>query len=358
MQQLHAFSVEFNTYLEDYIEKKIHSCASLTKDPVFLLALEQTKQLILSSGKRIRPYNVYVGFCVGGDSMNNIRQIDTIKNYLLAIELFHVFCLIHDDIIDNSLLRRGLPTIHALIYKKYLKEGRAGNIHSAANSHAILMGDVVFSWIMELLQPDQISEPQKKAVEYFHTMIHEVHIGQMIDLDITTMEQVTNEKIYEKMKMKTAFYTFVRPLQIGYVLAGGENKKTIDALSMFGNHLGLAFQIQDDMLDIYAKKIESGKVLCKDIQEGQHTLLTQYIYEHGSQEEIVRLKEFFRKEIIDEDISCIQEFFRKTGAYDYTASCLDEEMEKAKTCALAMSVAQEIQNELLLLADFVVKRSN
>ena len=358
MEQLHAFSAEFNTYLEDYIEKKTHSCASLTKDSVFLLALEQVRRLILGAGKRIRPYNAYMGFCVGNGRTDNIRQIDSIKNHLLAIELFHVFCLIHDDIIDKSLLRRGLPTIHAVIYEKYAKEKRIGDIYHAANSHAILMGDVVFSWIMELLQPNQISEAQKKAAAYFNTMIHEVHIGQMIDLDITTMEQVTTEKIYEKMKMKTAFYTFVRPLQIGYALAGGKDEKTIHALSVFGNHLGIAFQIQDDMLDVYATKIESGKVLCKDVQEGQHTLLTQCIYEQGSQEQISRLKEFFRKEITDEDIPSIQEFFRKTGAYDYTISCLDEEMEKAKACVLRMDVGQEIQDELLVLADFVVKRTN
>jgi len=356
MKQLHTFSQTFNSDLAAFIEERMQFCTSLTKDPIFLVAIEQTKQLILGAGKRIRPYNAHMGFCVGKGGMDNARYTEAVKNYLLAIELFHVFCLIHDDIIDKSVLRRGVPTIHAVIYEKYTKEKRVGDMYHAATSHAILMGDIVFSWIMMLLQPSQISEPQKHAVEYFNTMVHEVNIGQMIDLDITTLENVTKEKIYEKMKMKTAFYTFVRPLHIGYALAGGKDTKTIQDLSVFGNHLGIAFQIQDDILDVYATKKESGKVLCKDLQEGQHTLLTQYINEQGSEEQKNMLEGLFRKEVQDEDIHVVQEFFTKTGAYDYAASCLEEEMEKAKTCVREMEVGQEVKNELLVLADFVVKR--
>ena len=199
MEQLHAFSAEFNTYLEDYIEKKTHSCASLTKDSVFLLALEQVRRLILGAGKRIRPYNAYMGFCVGNGRTDNIRQIDSIKNHLLAIELFHVFCLIHDDIIDKSLLRRGLPTIHAVIYEKYAKEKRMGDIYHAANSHAILMGDVVFSWIMELLQPNQISEAQKKAVEEnkFKFPQYATNHTEKLCKDKWTKRGVLNDRMFE-----------------------------------------------------------------------------------------------------------------------------------------------------------------
>ena len=356
MKQLHTFSQTFNSDLAVFIEERMQFCTALTKDPVFLVALEQTKQLILGAGKRIRPYNAHMGFCVGKNSMDSTEQKDVIKNYHLAIELFHVFCLIHDDIIDKSMLRRGLPTIHAAIYEKYTKEKRVGDVYHAATSHAILMGDIVFSWIMALLQPSQISEAQKKAAEYFNTMVHEVNIGQMIDLDITTLEHVSKEKIYEKMKMKTAFYTFVRPLHIGYALAGGTDTQTIQDLSVFGNHLGIAFQIQDDILDVYATKKESGKVLCKDLQEGQHTLLTQYVHEQGSEEQKNMLEGLFRKEVQDEDIHTVQEFFTKTGAYDYVTNCLEEEMEKAKACVLGMDTEQDVKNELLMLADFVVKR--
>ena len=356
MKHLYTFAEKFNEDLGSFVDQKGRDCLVLSQDPVFVLALEQVKKILLGGGKRIRPYNVYMGFSIGQQVSGDIVYSDPVKNYLLAIEVFHVFCLVHDDIIDKSMLRRNLPTVHAKIYQYYQETGRVGDIHHAAVSHGILMGDIMFSWVMMLIESGEFSDSQQRARTHFHEMIQEVQIGQMVDLDITTLAKVSSERIYEKMKMKTALYTFVRPLQIGYALAGGSDPRLRDVLRVFGTHLGIAFQIQDDILDIYGKKSVGGKQLCRDLQEGQHTLLTQYVYEHGSDKEQRELASFFRSEIGDEDVSCVQEFFQKVGAYDAVLALMAEEVEKAKTCIGKMGLGDEMMDHLVSLVEFVVER--
>lgn len=261
MNDIELFKKKFDPYIRKCLDKKIGEVAKYTKDYLILDYVRYIKIIVLSGGKRIRPYIAYLMYeALGGKEERKAFQ------FLVSLELFHSFCLVHDDIMDKASLRHGTPTVHKYVVDALKKEKRLSDLKHAGNSQAILIGDLLFSWSQEILNLNKEFDQKiaDKVKRLFYEMVDEVTVGQMIDVDITTRKTVSKELIDEKTRLKTAGYSFIKPFQIGAALAGKETSEVEKFCKEFGLRMGIAFQIQDDLFD------------SSDKSQNQHTYFTYF----------------------------------------------------------------------------------
>jgi geranylgeranyl diphosphate synthase, type I len=228
--------------------------------------------LIRSRGKRIRPMFAMYGAALGGAT----ELTESLLNVATALELFHTFALIHDDIIDNAETRRGSPSLHRLYGDD--PDGVPDDAEPAhtARSMAMLAGDLVLCWADMTFQAGiEGSATARAARTLFDQMKTEIMVGQAMDmfherrfLDLT---QETTSKIIE---YKSARYTFLRPMQIGAALSGATTE-TIRRFGHFAIPLGRAFQLKDDLIGAFDDG-SAGKSGTTDLECGKPTELMRY----------------------------------------------------------------------------------
>ena len=209
---------------------------------------EPISYLMQLGGKRMRPVLVLVSTeLFGGDVL---KALDA----AIGIELFHNFTLMHDDIMDKAPLRRGNPTVHV----------------KWNESAAILSGDVMFVEAYKLMirVDDSIL---RKVLDIFSDTASGVCQGQQADMNFEKRDQVSLEEYIEMIRLKTAVL-LAGSMQIG-ALIGGAEKEQADLLYEFGENLGLAFQLQDDILDVYGDPEKFGKQVGGDILADKKTFL-------------------------------------------------------------------------------------
>ena len=199
-------------------------------------------------GKRIRPFLLMTANRMFGGDDSQVRQA------AIGIEVFHNFTLLHDDLMDRSPIRRGQPTV----YRKW------------DENTAILSGDTMFAlaWSYFLAQP---SSRLHQILTCFNQTAIEVCEGQQYDMNFEHTAQVTIDDYMMMIRLKTAVL-LAGALKIGALYAGAP-EADIDHLYQFGIHLGLAFQLQDDLLDSYGDVAQFGKQTGQDIRDNKKTYL-------------------------------------------------------------------------------------
>jgi len=229
--------------------KKIESkLAAYFKGKNPKLLYEPSKYVLEGGGKRIRPFLVLASAKAVGGSFAQVY------NAALAVELLHNFTLVHDDIMHNSDLRRGRPTLHI----KY------------DPNTAILAGDILVTLSYESLLKD-CKENAAKILQTFTHGIIEVCEGQSLDKEFELRSDVTIDEYKEMIYKKTAALA-VMCCSIGAQIAGAD-KIQLKVAENFGKYLGMAFQIQDDLLDIIGEEDKFGKKIGSDLVEGKKTFL-------------------------------------------------------------------------------------
>ena len=323
------FKAEFQSVLDKSIVSKFAEYSKYTEDKEILEIINYAKSII-GGGKCIRPYMAYTLYeTLGCDNKEAIMDL------LVSLEIFHAFALIHDDVIDEGKMRHKVDTLHTFVSKRIKNHHRsvANRVHYG-HSQAILVGDLLFSWSIGRFHQFSYLPYYADTWKIFHKMIDEVAIGQMIDVNVITRDTINSQLIETKMRLKTAGYTFVRPMQMGVTLAGKEKELTQFCLD-FGTALGLAFQTQDDILDIIADPKTIKKSILSDIREHQHTFLTQYVLENGTEQHILELKKYWgNSKVSDSDQANIVELFESTGALSYARTKVKKYLDKAKQITL------------------------
>jgi geranylgeranyl diphosphate synthase, type I len=303
------FKDEIDPLIEAYIQNKINAIPD-DIDFAFLKKQFDYIKVFIKDGKRIRPYVTYITYLSFGGKKNK-----EIINNLVFIEIFHYFCLIHDDIMDNSAKRHGIKTVNS----------------KCGVSEAILLGDYLFSWAWEIILSTKLNAGSKKnVIKIFTEMIDDVFLGQTIDIQSTHKKTVSNNLIFKKTLHKTAGYTFTKPMLIGLVLANNYSKENIKFCESLGKNLGFAFQIQDDLLDI-TSDFNGNKISLKDVSEGNHTVFSNYVFEKGSAEQKNILRNNFGIENID-NIK-VRKVFYDSGAINYGQELMKEYFNNAKAIA-------------------------
>jgi geranylgeranyl pyrophosphate synthase len=242
------------------------------------------KQLlnILLGGKKIRPFIIYSIYKIF--KKNKDTSIESIKEILVAMELFHNFCLIHDDIIDNGKLRHGYETINYLLNKKF-KNVSTTKLIKFSEGEALLIGDLIFNEVFYVLNSYKFKDNKIRDLFYdeFYDMIRLVVQGQILDVYLTIKDNHNYREILKKNILKTSYYSFVKPMKIGYILSGNEDKNYIELITKIGTTIGLLYQIQDDIFDFIGDEDKIGKNLLNDIVNNQKTFVTYYLKNYEGQ---------------------------------------------------------------------------
>jgi len=286
---------------------------------------EAARHLSSAGGKRIRPLLCLLSCeSVGGNPDN---AIDT----AVSMELIHTFTLIHDDIMDNDELRRGIPSVH-------VKFGE---------STAILAGDLLFSKAFELCG--------EGAVKILARASSEICEGQEMDISFEKINSLSENEYLEMIIKKTA-KLFEASTWSGAVVGKGSNEE-IENLANFGLNMGIAFQIQDDILDLIADEEKLGKPVGSDIIEGKKTLIAIKAINNTDGIDRDKLIEILMKKnnTIDE-IEFALNLFRDSGALEQSRKMADEFIAKAKN-SLKNLAESDAKKHLLDIADFVIDRN-
>ena len=242
------------------IKKLDHKLSSLLKDRIPKSLYEPCSYILKSGGKRLRSYLVLLSTeAVGGKFSDSY-------NAAIAVEILHSFTLVHDDIMDNADKRRGKPTLHV----KY------------DTNTAILAGDSLLTVAYENLLKDCKHNPVD-TINTFNNSVIEVCEGQSLDKDYEIKKKVTIDE-YKTMVYKKTASLIKMCCSIGAKIGGG-NKKEVKALENYGKYLGMAFQLQDDLLDIMGTEKKFGKIVGGDLIEGKKTFLFLKALERGKGED-------------------------------------------------------------------------
>jgi geranylgeranyl diphosphate synthase type I len=308
MAEIQAFKRKFDKAFVRVLNRKTREIHSLTNDTFVRSVVRHARTLALAGGKRIRPYLAFIAYRAAKYKTQNEKSETELMETLVGLELFHVFALVHDDIMDRGTSRHGVATAH-------VKFGDA---------QAILVGDLLFNWASEIIAPTE-GQP------IFAKMVDEVILGQVLDVDAIRRDKVTDRLIEDKMRLKTAMYSFVRPMQFGVSMVKNEKGKMKNMMvfcEKFGLPLGMAFQIQDDLFDLTVSSKTLGKSSFNDVKEGQKTVFTQFASRDAKNR--VLLNRMKGKKLTAADRARLKKMFEESGAIEYGIGMMEAYFEEAE----------------------------
>jgi geranylgeranyl diphosphate synthase type I len=338
-----------NQRLEKFFKQKIKEAAK--KDKIFKESIKLIADFTLRGGKRMRAALLYYGYLACGK-----RKSEKVLEVALCMELAHSFLLIHDDIIDNDNLRRGKPTMHRE-YSKLYWNLNLKRPEKFGESLALLAGDIAYSLAISILCKAKFDEKLKvEAIHYFETMIRETAIGEMMDILISHDKRLDKHDIIKMYKYKTAKYSLEGPLILGAILGGG-NKNIKAILSEYAICLGVAFQINDDILGIFGNEKEIGKEVGSDLREGKLNLLTLETLKRASSKDKIKLRRIFKKnKVLKKDVEFFKKIAEKTEALKYCLEIANNLSVKAKQIIIDSKIAKVSRDFLLENAEFLLDR--
>lgn len=271
-ETLVCFQKEINPRIERYFDQVI---AEAKKEDVFIAeALEAVKDITLSGGKRLRAAGMYYGYIAFGGT-DREAMLDT----AVSVEFIHAFLLIHDDIMDRDTIRHGVPTLHEryrLLAEKFFPQTDA--VHFG-NSIALIVGDMVGALGNDIIFRSAFPKERVfQALSRLQKTIAFTVVGQAKDVYLEYRKQATPEEILQMYECKTAKYTMEGPVHLGLLLAGAP-EEMLTKFSSYALPLGIAFQIQDDVLGLYGSPERIGKAQGSDLKEGKMTLLNALLLE-------------------------------------------------------------------------------
>lgn len=310
------------------IEKKMQS---LSKREGFIY--KPIEYILTAGGKRLRPIiTLLAAESVGGNYRNALDAA-------VAIELLHTFTLIHDDIIDNADSRRGIATIH----KKW------------CTNTAILAGDMLagIAYKSLLKTPDnRLSEIAKVFTNAFITVCE----GQDLDIEHGKKDLISVGQYYKMINKKTACLISAAA-EIG-AIAGGGSKTQITALRNYGTNIGIAFQINDDLLDITGEADKLGKPIGKDILEGKKTILLLKALELAESDDLAILKQVAKRQLTGrKKIESVKNIYHRLGVTELARREIVKYTRKAKRYISGLR-ANEATDLLTDLAEKIIHRSS
>jgi geranylgeranyl diphosphate synthase, type II len=296
-------------------------------------SLYDSAQYILTlGGKRIRP-----ALCLMGNELVNDINPDT-YNVAIAIELFHNFSLIHDDIMDKAPLRRGMATVHT-------KYGEAS---------ALLAGDAMLVTAYEYLNKINISYLHK-VLHLFNKTSKEVCEGQQIDMDFEKIEKVSFQDYVKMIELKTSVLLGAS-LQLGAIL-GGAGEGNQHHLYEFGKNLGIAFQVQDDYLDAFGDPEKFGKQVGGDILANKKTFLLIHALEVATPTQLKELKTIITNG--DEDkINKVLAIYRSCNVGQWANELKEKYFNKAIHHLEETPVLSKRKKPLKELAEYLMNREH
>jgi geranylgeranyl diphosphate synthase type II len=306
--------------LKELVEKAI---LNLSFESEASKLIEPVKYFLSIGGKRLRPVMALMSCNLFSD------KIDDALLPAIGIEIFHNYTLVHDDIMDLAVVRRNSPTVHA-------KWGL---------NQAILSGDVMSFIAAEYIASAPLPVLPKVLKTYNRTAI-EVCIGQQLDMNFEKTTFITQTEYLRMIELKTASLV-AASVKIGSIIGGGP-EKDVELMSEFGRNLGLAFQIQDDLLDVYGDSTSFGKKTGGDIVNNKKTFLLIKALElaSGEQLKLLQLQLTVKDFDPEEKIGIVTDIFNQLEIRQKTEGLANEFINKAISSLDKINTDQERKSEL------------
>jgi geranylgeranyl diphosphate synthase type I len=270
------------------------------------------RDFILRKGKRIRPTLFVISYC--GFAKKVARGL---YKSAVSLELLHNFILVHDDIIDDSDLRRGQPAMHKLLDAV----GANGNGAAECGKNlALIVGDMMYAMaINAFLSIREKRERKEKALIELTEAAFRTGSGQFIEQrnKVRDMGEAKKQDVYMVYDLKTAHYTFCAPLTAGALLAGA-GQREINKLHRYGIAMGRAFQIKDDILGLFGDEKDIGKSPLSDLKESKRTILLWHSYRNTTPRNRAFIKRLLvQDEVGWEDLEKMRAIATAAGTRDY-----------------------------------------
>jgi geranylgeranyl diphosphate synthase type I len=314
--------------------------------------MDELEALVQAGGKRIRPRFCYWGFvAAGGSDGPEILRVGA------ALELLHTFAMIHDDVMDDSPLRRSRVTTFRALAELSAGVPHRGDPRRFGTSAAILTGLLGFVLADRLLLTCGF-DPRivTRAAERFDRMRTRAIAGQYLDLLAAHRGEADESTARRIGVLKSAGYTITDPLAIG-ALCASDDRRVISALDAYGTPLGEAFQLRDDVLGAFGDPVETGKDRDGDIREGKQTVLIAKARAMAGAAQ----REFLDAAVGDRSLSAkdaerVREIITSSGALAATDALIAELTTTAKAAIDPSILGAEASEALLALADEVTQR--
>jgi geranylgeranyl diphosphate synthase type II len=320
---MYSASTLYSLYEEKFSSNNFNSSPTGLYAPV--------NHIMSIKGKRIRPLLLLMSTDMFGG------EVQQALNPSFAMEVFHNFTLVHDDIMDNADIRRGVPTVHKIF----------------GTNAGILAGDVMLAYAYKYLTdvpvkfiPSLMSVFTKTAIEIFE--------GQQMDIDFEKRSDVSLEEYLKMIEYKTSVL-LACCLQIGAILGNADEKAQNDVYN-FGLNLGLSFQIKDDLLDAFGEGEKVGKKIGGDILMNKKTYLFISTQNMANVEQKKELAALLNETNEDEKINGIKRLMKETGAYDATLEKAEALYRESLASLEKVNVSPERKKQLFEMAEKVNNR--
>ncbi len=319
----------------------------------------------LTGGKRLRARFCLTGWQAVAESAGvPAAPAEAAIAAAAALEIFHAAALVHDDLIDNSDLRRGRPSAHRAWETSHRDAGWAGDAGAFGRSAAVLLGDLLVAWSDDLLEEGLRGAAHADAARTaYAVMRRDVTIGQFLDVaeeaaHVTAPDGEHAARALRVASLKSARYSVEQPLLIGAAIAGADAAQR-DALSRFGHPIGLAFQLRDDVLGVFGDSAVTGKPSGDDLREGKRTLLVAYAREGMDAATRARFDaELGDPGLDDGAVARLQMAIVDTGALARVETHIDDYEREAEAALDGADLGAEATATLRALARAAISRTS
>ncbi len=296
----------------------------------------------VAGGKRLRPRFCRAGWVAAGGDPDE-TAIDVAA---ASLEWLQASALVHDDLMDDSDVRRGRPSVHRAFEQRHLEAGWTGDPGGHGRAVAVLLGDLMLSWADQQLRSSGLPTVGR-ALDLLDLCRSEVASGQYLDVLAQTSTDVSVEDALRIVRFKSAKYTVERPLQIGAALAGADDS-FVDSLSDVALPLGEAFQLRDDVLGVFGDPEVTGKPAGDDLREGKRTVLVARAVELGNEDDRTLLRRHLGTA---EGVGTLRDLMVRTGALAAVERDIAEREDAAEAALARLGpAAQDAIRPLLLTA--------
>ena len=347
-KELAAFSAFYSDSLNRLTKKTNAYNKVMRKEPnPIIRPFREDLADLNTGGKMLRGMLVNLGYQIAvhmnGEAACNAAESDMLA---LAFEIFQTGVLVHDDIIDNAGTRRGKITVHRryehrlnVRETKMVAAGeKPGNL---AKSAAICVGDLgIYYANKQIVDNYAQNEHLAALIGYFDDIVVQTIRGELLDVVLPyeiqddkyspeEKKKLLEKSIWDIYYLKTAGYSVIGPLHLGMIL-GGADEKQMKALDRVAEDIGIAYQIMDDILGVFADPEKLGKDVGSDITEFKQTILYMYVCTMKPEYEEELLQIYGKKRISDAELDEVQRIFRESGALAYAQEMLGDCFERAE----------------------------
>jgi geranylgeranyl diphosphate synthase, type I len=331
--------------LEDFLSQQTGALEAV--DDADLSELSQAATELLSGGKRLRP-----AFCYWGWRGSGGPDCEPALVAASSLELLQACALIHDDVMDGSDTRRGMPAAHRRFAALHRGHAWLGSSETFGVGAAILLGDLCLSWADQLLLTSGLDDAAlRRGKAIYDEMRVELMAGQYLDLLEQARGGGSVDRAMNVVRYKSAKYTIERPLLLGAALAGAD-AELMATYSAYGLPLGEAFQLRDDVLGVFGDPSVTGKPAGDDLREGKRTVLVANTLASASPSQAHLLRTHLGDPGLDAaGVAALREVIVDTGALTAVENLIDDLVERSLAAVNGADLAEPARH---VLTDLVI----